>query len=133
MDVWNSKPNKQHKFVSTLWQRLDLRISNKHVAFPKPIYLYKTTLQIQWAKKNSSNVKWRFQTACCFLLSVNYSRLYNNNNNNTPLKHESLPTSLAIDICINGINKSLLFKIADRYQLKLQKIETMTLFGSSKN
>lgn len=51
---------------------------------------------------------------------------------NAPLKHESLPTNPTIEICINRINKSLLFKITDGYKQELEKLETMTLFGSSK-
>ena len=49
MNTENSKTNEPHKFVLNLSQRLDLRSSNKHVAFQKFVYLlhlekYKTAV-----------------------------------------------------------------------------------------
>ena len=48
-------------------------------------------------------------------------------------KNETLAIIPPIHVYINRINSRLVFKIKDGYQLKLQKPETMKLFGSTKN
>ena len=47
-------------------------------------------------------------------------------------KHEELPTNPPIDIYINSSNGRLLFKIEDGYEVELQPLETMKLFGRTK-
>ena len=47
-------------------------------------------------------------------------------------KPETLTANPPIQIFINRINKRLVFKIKNGYNLELQTPETMKLFGSSK-
>ena len=47
-------------------------------------------------------------------------------------KHETLTKIPPIHFYINRINNRLVFKIKVRYKLKLQKPETIKLFGSTK-
>ena len=47
-------------------------------------------------------------------------------------KHETLKSIPLIRIYINRVNDILVFKIKDGYRLKLQRPETMKLFGSTK-
>ena len=46
-------------------------------------------------------------------------------------KHKTLPTN-SILIYINKINNRLVFKIKNRYKVKLEVCETMKLLGSTK-
>ena len=47
-------------------------------------------------------------------------------------KLETLPINPPINIYINRINSTLVFKIKDGYKLELKTPETMKLFGSTK-
>ena len=47
-------------------------------------------------------------------------------------KHKTLPTNSPILIYINKINNRLVFKIKNRYKVKLEVCETMKLLGSTK-
>ena len=47
-------------------------------------------------------------------------------------KHEALTTIPLVYIYISRINKRLVFKIRDGYQLELQTPKTMKIFGSTK-
>ena len=55
MNTKNIKTNEPHKFVLNLSQRLDLRSSNKHVAFPN-LYIYYKWKNI---RKQYKNIKLR--------------------------------------------------------------------------
>ena len=48
-------------------------------------------------------------------------------------KNETLTTYSPINVYINRINSTLVFRIKDGYKLELQTLETMNLFGSTKN
>ena len=52
MNTENSKTNEPHKFVLNLTQRLDLRSSNKHVAFQN-LSIYYTWKNIRQQHKNN--------------------------------------------------------------------------------
>ena len=47
-------------------------------------------------------------------------------------RHETLTTIPSIHVYINRINKILVFKIKYGHKVKLQMLETMTLFGAQK-
>ena len=53
MSMENSKTNELHKFVLNLSQRLDLRGSNKHIAFQN-LSIYYTRKNIRKQYKNNS-------------------------------------------------------------------------------
>ena len=53
MSIENSKTNELHKFVPNLSRRLDLRGSNKHVAFQN-LSIYYTWKNIRKQYKNNS-------------------------------------------------------------------------------
>ena len=53
MSMENSKTNELHKFVLNLSQRLDLRGSNKHIAFQN-LSIYYTWKNIRKQYKNNS-------------------------------------------------------------------------------
>ena len=48
-------------------------------------------------------------------------------------KNKTLKTIPPIYVYVNRINNRLVFKIKDGYKLELQTLETMKLFGSTKN
>ena len=48
-------------------------------------------------------------------------------------KHETLTLIPPVHVYINRINNRSVFKIRDGYKLELQTLETMKLFGSTKN
>ena len=48
-------------------------------------------------------------------------------------EHEKWTTITPIHVYINRINNRLVFKIKDGYKLELKTLETMKLFGSTKN
>ena len=48
-------------------------------------------------------------------------------------KHETLTTIPHPHVYISRINNRLVFKIKGRYKLELKTLETMKLFGSTKN
>ena len=48
-------------------------------------------------------------------------------------KHETLTTIPPIPVYINRIYNTLVFEIKHGYKLELQKLETVRLFGSTKN
>ena len=52
MSTENSKTNEPHKFVLDLPQRLDIRISNKHVALHLSIYYTWENIRKQYKNNN---------------------------------------------------------------------------------
>ena len=63
------------------------------------------------------------------LCSVRYSRLYRVHHK----KLKKLPTNPPIHIYIHIIKNRLVFNIKDGYILELQMLDTIKLFGSTKN
>ena len=47
-------------------------------------------------------------------------------------KHETLKIIPPIYVCINRINKILVFKTKDGYELEIQSPETVKIFGTTK-
>ena len=128
----NRKTNGLYKFVLNLPQILDLKSSNRYVAFQNlSIYYtrktYKTIAQKQLTQNNSSNVEWQVWIAWRFLFSVRYSRLYWVHRKN----HKKSTTNPVINIYNNSINNRLVFKTKNAYSLELQTHETMNFFFGS--
>ena len=67
-----------------------------------------------------------------YLVVIIQSQIFKNYIEYITEKHKTLPTNPPIYICFNGINKSLLFKIKNRYKLEIQKRENMKLMSSTK-
>ena len=133
MNTENSKTNEPHKFVLNLSQRLDLRSSNKLVAFQNlPIY-YTWKNIIKQYKNNKLKMiapTWNDE----FELP---ERSYSVSDIQDYIeyiikKHETLTTIPPIHVYINRIYYRLLFKIKDGYKLELQTSETTKLFASTK-
>ena len=106
-------------------QRIDLRDFNKHVARQKLsiYYIYNNLLH------NSSNMDSEFELPngfYCVSNIHNYMEYIIN-------KHETLTTIPHTHVYISRINNRLVFKIKGRYKLELKTLETMKLFGSTKN
>ena len=73
-------------------------------------------------------MEWRAGITRVLELCFRYSRLYQV----YPWKHEILTTTPPIHVYINRINNTLVFKTKDGYKLELQTLESMKLFGNTK-
>ena len=134
MNTENSKTNKPRKFVLNLSQRLDLRSSNKHVSFQN-LFIYYTRKNMRKQYKNNKlkiiaptwNDGFKLADGSYSVTDIKDYIEY------IIKKHETLITIPPIHVYINRINKRLVFKIIDGYELELQTPETIKLFGSTKN
>ena len=114
MNTENKKTNEPQKFILNLLQRLNLRISNKHVAFQNLSIHYTRKNIRQFHKHNKLKIitpTWNhgFELADGFysVSSIQDYIVY------LTKKHEALPTNHPIHIYVNRINNRLLFKIED--------------------
>ena len=134
MNTENNRTNEPHKFVRTLWQRLDLRISNKNVALQNLSFYYMWKNIRKQYKNNKLKIIAPTYNDELGLADRSYAVWYIQNYVDYIIKkHETLTAIPPIYVYINRINNRLVIKIKDRYKLKLQTPETMKLFGSTKN
>ena len=68
-------------------------------------------------------MEWLIWITKRFLFCIRYSRLY------WIYKHERLTEIIPIHIYFNRISNRLVFEIKDGYNLELQTLEAMKLFG----
>ena len=129
----NSKTSEPHKIVFKLSQRLDLRILDKHVTLQNVSVYYKWKNIRKPYKNNTLKIivsTWNDEFE---LPDGSYSVSDIQDIEFIIKKHETLITIPPIHVYINRINKRLVFKIIDGYELELQTPETIKLFGSTKN
>ena len=120
----NSKTNEPHKFVLSLPQRLDLKNSDIYVA------LHNLRQQYKKIKLKIIAPTWNDEFE---LPDGSYSVLGIQNYIEYIKKHETLADNPPIHIYMDRVNNRLVFKIKDGYKLELPTLETMKLFGSTKN
>ena len=133
MNTENSKTDEPHKFVLNLSQRLDLRSSDKYVAYEN-LSIYSAWKNIRKQYQNNKlqiiaptwNDEFELPDGSYSLLDIQDYIEYIIKN------HETLTAIPPIHFYINGINDRLMFEIKDDYKLELQTPETMKLFGSIK-
>ena len=133
MNTENSKTDEPHKFVLNLSQRLDLRSSDKYVAYEN-LSIYSAWKNIRKQYQNSKlqiiaptwNDEFELPDGSYSLLDIQDYIEYIIKN------HETLTAIPPIHFYINRINDRLMFEIKDDYKLELQTPETMKLFGSIK-
>ena len=126
MNMENSKTSEPHKFVLNLSQRLDIKSSNKNVAFQN-LFIYYT-----WKNIRKQHKKKKLKIIAPTW--INNFELPNHSYSVSDIedyieyiikKHKTLTKYLPIHFYINRINNRLVFKIKDRYRLELQTPETM--------
>ena len=133
MNTENSKTDEPHKFVLNLSQRLDLRSSDKYVAYEN-LSIYSAWKNIRKQYQNNKlqiiaptwNDEFELPDGSYSLLDIQDYIEYIIKN------HETLTAIPPIHFYINRINDRLMFEIKDNYKLELQTPETMKLFGSIK-
>ena len=133
MNTENSKMDEPHKFVLNLSQRLDLRSSDKYVAYEN-LSIYSAWKNIRKQYQNNKlqiiaptwNDEFELPDGSYSLLDIQDYIEYIIKN------HETLTAIPPIHFYINRINDRLMFEIKDDYKLELQTPETMKLFGSIK-
>ena len=133
MNTENSKTDEPHKFVLNLSQRLDLRSSDKYVAYEN-LSIYSAWKNIRKQYQNNKlqiiaptwNDEFELPDGSNSLLDIQDYIEYIIKN------HETLTAIPPIHFYINRINDRLMFEIKDDYKLELQTPETMKLFGSIK-
>ena len=133
MNTENSKTDEPHKFVLNLSQRLDLRSSDKYVAYEN-LSIYSAWKNIRKQYQNNKlqiiaptwNDEFELPDGSYSLLDIQDYIEYIIKN------HETLTAIPPIHFYINRINDRLMFEIKDDYKLELQTPETMKLFGSIK-
>ena len=133
MNTENSKTDEPHKFVLNLSQRLDLRSSDKYVAYENlSIYSAWKNIRKQYQNNKLQIIAptWNDEFE---LPDGSYSHLDIQDYIEYIIKnHETLTAIPPIHFYINRINDRLMFEIKDNYKLELQTPETMKLFGSIK-
>ena len=111
MNTENSKTNEPHQFVLKLSQRLDVRSSDKHVAFQN-VSIYYTWKYIRKQHKNNKlkiiaptwNDQFELPDCSYFVSDIqDYIEFIIKN-------HETLTTIPHIHVYINRINNRLVFK-----------------------
>ena len=133
MNTENSKTDEPHKFVLNLSQRLDLRSSDKYVAYEN-LSIYSAWKNIRKQYQNNKlqiiaptwNDEFELPDGSYSLLDIQDYIEYIIKN------HETLTAIPPIHFYINRINDRLMFEIKDNYKLELQTPETTKLFGSIK-
>ena len=110
----NSKTSEQHKFVLNLLQRLDSKCSNRHAALQNISMYYAWEIEENSIKTMKNKIIAPTWNECIIK------------------KHETLKTIPPIYVCINRINKKLVFKTNDGYKLEIQSPETVKLVGTTK-
>ena len=133
MNTENSKTDEPHKFVLNLSQRLDLRSSDKYVAYEN-LSIYSAWKNIRKQYQNNKlqiiaptwNDEFELPDGSYSLLDIQDYIEYIIKN------HETLTAIPPIHFYINRINDRLMFEIKDDYKLEFQTPETMKLFGSIK-
>ena len=113
-------------------QTLDLRLSNKHVAF-RNFYIYYRWKNIkQQSKNNKLKITTPTRNDKFELLDGSYSASdIHDYVEYITKRYETLSTDPSFHININRINNRLVFKIKDGCKLELQKLKTMKLFDST--
>ena len=127
------KKNESHTFVLNLSERLNLRSSNKLVTFQN-LSIYYQWKNIRKIYKNNNfkiiapawNDGFKLSNSCYSVSNIQDYIQY------LIKKHETITTIPPIHVYINRINKRLVFKIEDGYELGLQTPKIMKLFGSTK-
>ena len=129
----NSKMNGPHKLPLNMSKRLDLRSSNKHVAFQN-LSIYYTWKNIKKQYKNNKlkiiaptwNDEFELPDGSYSVSNIQDYIEY------IFKTHETLITISPNIVDFNIINNRLVFKIKDGYKLELQTPETEKLFGSTR-
>ena len=132
MNTENNKTNEPQKFVLNLSQRLDLRSSDKHVAFQN-LSIYYTWKNIRKQYKNNKlkiiaprwNDEFELPDGSYSVSDIQDYAEY------IIKKHETLTAIPPIHVYINRVNNRLVSKINDGCKLEIQRPETMKLFGSA--
>ena len=132
MNTENNKTNEPQKFVLNLSQRLDLRSSDKHVAFQN-LSIYYTWKNIRKQYKNNKlkiiaprwNDEFELPDGSYSVSDIQDYAEY------IIKKHETLTAIPPIHVYINRVNNRLVPKINDGCKLEIQRPETMKLFGSA--
>ena len=133
MNTENIKTNEPHKFVLNLSHRLDLRSSDKHVTLQN-LSIYYTRKNIRKQYKNNKPKKlaptWNYEFE---LPGGSYSVSDIQDYTESIIKkNETLTAIPPINVYINRINDTLVFKIKHGYKLELQTPETVNLSGNTK-
>ena len=133
MNRENSEKTEPHKLALNLSKGLDLRSSNKKVAFQKLSIYYKWRNMRQEYKNNK--IKRIDQMWNDELESTDGSYSVSDMEDYVKYiiaKHETSSNNPPIHIHINRTDNRLVFKIKDGFKLELPTPVTMRLFGSTK-
>ena len=123
-----TKANEPSKFALNLWQRLNLKNINKHVALQYFCIYYKRKNVRQQYKNNKIKIiapTWNDEFELPDVLySVSDIQDYIEY---IIIKHKKFPTNFPIHIYFNRIINRIVFKIKDGYKIELKTPETMKL------
>ena len=131
--IENSKMNETNKLVLNMSYKLDLKSSNRHVAFSKLINYTWKNIRKQYENNKLKiigpvwNDEFELPDGSYSVSDIKDHVEY------IIKKNEIWATIPPIHVYINRINSRLVFKIKDGYKLELQTPEKINLFDSTKN